>query len=72
MPKEKQAEYDIKRIAALMANVFFVMALVILIGSFLAAWLENPQIEIIALFSAVFIGIPYLLIASNSKKYRIK
>ena len=36
MSKEKQGEYDIKRIAALMAHIFFVMALVILIGYFLA------------------------------------
>ena len=71
MPKERKAKYDISRIASLMGNVLFAMALLIMIGYVMAAWLEKPQIEIISLYTAVFIGVPYILIKANSPSYKL-
>ncbi|WP_240673114.1 DUF3784 domain-containing protein [Aequorivita ciconiae] len=71
MPKEKKAEYDIKRIASVMANIFFAMALVIISGVVINLWIDNIYVEITALFIAVFIGVPLLLILANSDKYKI-
>lgn len=47
------------------------MALIIIAGHLFAKKLENPNIENIVFFGAILIGIPYLLIKSNSKKYRL-
>ena len=71
MSKDKKAEYDIEKIATLMKNVMFMMALVIIIGYFLADFLQQANIEIVSLFIAILIGIPYLLIKSNSDKYKL-
>lgn len=70
MSKEKRAKYNIKKIATLMKNVMFSMALFIILGYFAASWFDKPYIEIIALYVAILIGIPYLLIKSNSNKYK--
>lgn len=70
MDKEKQAQYKIEDIATLFKNVMFGISAVILIGYGLAHWLANPQIAEIAFFGAILIGVPYLLIASNSSKYK--
>lgn len=70
MSKEKKEKYDIEGIANVFRNAMFGMALLIISGYFLAIWLNNPTIEPIALFIAVIIGIPYVLIVSNSKKYK--
>jgi len=48
------------------------MALIMIIGFFLADWLNNPDIENVTFFGAILIGIPYLLIKSNSDKFKIK
>lgn len=71
MSKEKQQQLDIAAIATLMRNVMFAMAFLIVLGYFAALWLDNPDIEIIAICVAVAIGLPYLLIQSNSDKYKI-
>ena len=71
MSKERKDKYDISRIADLTGNVLFAMALLIMIGYFMAVWLDDPSIEMISLYTAVFIGVPYLLIKSNSRKYKI-
>lgn len=72
MSKEEKEKIDIKGIAALYKNVLFGMALTIIIGYFIAKSIENSSIENIAFFAAIIIGVPYLLIASNSKKYKIR
>lgn len=72
MRKEEKARYNIEGIATVFGNTMFGMALIIIIGHFTAKWLENPQIEVISMIVAIIIGIPYLLIKSNSDKYRIK
>ena len=49
----------------------FGMALIMIIGHFISKWMEDPQIETISLFGAIIIGLPYLLITTNSGKYKI-
>jgi uncharacterized membrane protein len=71
MPKEEKEKYNIKGIATLFRNVMFGMGLAIIAGHFIASKLENPTIENIAFFGAILLGVPYLLIKSNSKKYKL-
>ena len=72
MPKEKQEQYDIEGIATVFRNAMFGMSFIIMISYLIAIWLENPKIEIYGIFIAVCIGLPYLLVVSNSGKYKIK
>jgi len=71
MTAEKKAKYNIDGIATLMRNVLFAMALIILLGYFLAKELDNPNLKMIFMSVAFLIGIPYLLIRANSNKYKI-
>ena|SRR5690625_4815103 len=70
MPKEEKEKYDISGIATVFRNTMFGMALLITIGYFATDWFKNPDIENIAFYGAILIGLPYLLLKSNSKKYR--
>lgn len=72
MPKEEKEKLDIEGIATVFRNAMFGMALLIIIGFFVAKWLESPKIEGYTFWRSMLIGIPYLLIKSNSKKYTIK
>src|SRR5690554_1929690 len=69
MPKKEKEKYDISGIATVFRNTMFGMALIIIIGYFVAKWLNNPDIENVAAFGSIMVGLPYLLIKSNSKKY---
>ena len=71
MSKEEKEKVDIKGIATVFRNAMFGMALIIITGYFFAKKLKNPNIENIAFFGAILIGVPYLLIKSNSKKYKL-
>ncbi|MGB3343239.1 MAG: DUF3784 domain-containing protein [Aequorivita sp.] len=71
MSKEKRAKYDIERIANMMGNVFFVMAFIIILGIWATDWFDDPNIEIYTLFGTTAIGVTYILIKSNSSKYKI-
>ncbi|NQY28347.1 MAG: DUF3784 domain-containing protein [Flavobacteriaceae bacterium] len=72
MSVEKKAEFNIERIATLFRNVFFGMAIAITMGYYISKWLENSMIENISFFGAILVGIPYLLIKSNYKTYKLK
>ncbi len=72
MSKEKQEKVDIEGIATLMRTVLFGMALIVLLGFFISKVTENSKIETISLFVTILIGIPYLLVKSNSDKYKMK
>jgi len=72
MPKKEKEKLDIVGIATLMRNVMFAMALIIIVGYLISKWTENPKIEIISLFVSVLFGLPYLLVKSNSDKYKLK
>lgn len=71
MSKEKKARYNIEGIANLFRNVMFGMALVILLGFFLAKLFNSSKFEDYTFLAALVFGIPYLLIQSNSKKYKV-
>jgi hypothetical protein len=72
MPKEEKEKYNIEGIANLFRNVMFGMALIIISGYLIAKLTENPNIQNYAFWISMIVGIPYLLIASNSKKYKEK
>ena len=72
MPREEKEKYNIAGIATLFGNVMFGMALIIITGYLITELTENPNIQNYALWPSMIIGIPYLLIKSNSKKYKIK
>ena len=71
LPKEERKKYDAAGIATVLWNGLFGMAIIIVIGHFATEWLDNPQIEVYAMFGALIIGMPYILIKANSSKYRI-
>ena len=72
MPKEEKEKYNIAGIANVFRNVMFGMALIVISGYLITELTENPNIQNYAFWTSMIIGIPYLLIKSNSKKYKIK
>ena len=72
MSKEEQEKYDIKGIATVFRNAMFGMALIMIVGFFLAKNIDIPKIETYSFWTSLIIGIPYLLIKSNSKEFKIK
>jgi hypothetical protein len=72
MPKKEKEKYEIEGIATLFRNAMFGMALFIIVGHFIAVLTESPNLENYCFWTSIMIGIPYLLIKSNSSKYKIK
>lgn len=70
MSIEEKEKYNIEGIANVFRNVMFGMALVIVLGYFIAEYTENQNIKNYAFWASMIVGIPYLLIRSNSKKYK--
>jgi len=70
MPKAEKARYDIAGIATLFRNVMFGMAAIIISGYFMAKWLSVPRLDLYFFFVAMLLGVTYLLVQANSKKYR--
>lgn len=71
MSKAEKEKVDIKGIATVFRNAMFGMAAIMLLGYFIAEKLKNPNLHSITFFGALMVGIPYLLILSNSKKHRL-
>ena len=71
MTAEDKAAYNINKVANLFKNVMFGMAAIVLIGFFLSKWLNNSDLETYFFFGALLVGVPYLLIKSNSKDFKI-
>ena len=71
MSKEEKDKVDIKGIATVIRNVMFGMALIMIIGYFIANKLESPIIEKATFLGAILIGIPSVAIKSNSKKFKL-
>lgn len=71
MTKQEKEKYDIESIATLMKNVMFGMAFIVIVGLLVAQRTENSDYEFYALGLALILGIPYLLIKSNSDRYKI-
>jgi Na+/H+ antiporter NhaC len=72
MPKEKQQQYNIDGIASVFRNAMFGMTLILILGHLLSKIITHENLEVFVLFGALMIGLPYLLIVSNSSKYKIK
>ncbi|MBZ9778599.1 DUF3784 domain-containing protein [Psychroflexus sp. CAK8W] len=70
MTEEEKQTYDVEGIATLMKNVMFGMAFIVITGLVVAYWTSNSDYEFYALGLALILGIPYLLIKSNSKTYK--
>lgn len=71
MSAEKKATYDIDKIATLFRNVFFAIAFIIIAGYVISKITKNITIENVSFYTALLVGIPYLLIKSNSKSYKL-
>ncbi|SDE84512.1 protein of unknown function [Pricia antarctica] len=71
LPKKEKAKYNIDGIATVFRNTFFAMAIGLLMGYFLSDWINIQNFENIVAISCIVIGVTYLLIKSNSKKFKI-
>lgn len=71
MTKEDKAKYNIEGIASVFRNVMFGMALIILVGYGASYISEKPEIENYFFYSALVIGIPFLIFKSNSNQHKI-
>lgn len=71
MTQEEKAKYDIEGIATVFRNAMFGMAALLVMAHFTAKQLAQPYIEIVTMFVVIIIGVAYLLIASNSSKYKV-
>ncbi|WP_224485072.1 DUF3784 domain-containing protein [Robertkochia aurantiaca] len=72
MDEEEKARYDIEAIAHIFGNVMFYMATITILGYGLSLYLDDPRLKLYALIMAIVTGLPYLLIRTNSKKFRKK
>ncbi len=70
MSKEEKEKYDIEGIATVFKNVMFGMAFIIILGDFVGDLTENDNLVNYAFWTAMATGIPYLLLQSNSKRYK--
>ncbi len=72
MSHKEQGEFNIKKIATLFRNVMFAMAAILIVGYVVNLWLNNPVVETLSILGAVILGVPYLLVKSNSEKYKMR
>jgi|TARA_B100001059_G_scaffold156980_1_gene156522 hypothetical protein len=70
MSKEEKEKYDIEGIANVFRNVMFGMAFIIILGALIGDLTKNGNLVNYSFCIAMATGIPYLLIKSNSKKYK--
>jgi Domain of unknown function (DUF3784) len=70
MSKEEQEKVDAKGISIVFFNGMFGMAFMIFIGYGIAYYFQMPSLEHYFFFGSLLVGMSYILIVSNSKKYR--
>ncbi len=71
MGTKEKAQFHIEGIAKLFFKVCIYMAITMIIGYALALWLNVDTIEIVFFLFALVTGTPYLLIKSNSNRYKL-
>jgi hypothetical protein len=71
MSAEEKAKYDIKGIANLFWQAMLGMALIIALGTLLKFLFGEEKLEMYAIILAVVLGVPYLLVMSNSKRFKL-
>lgn len=70
--KEEKAKVNIEAYGKFMMRVFIAMAILIVLGTFIAQYFNIQWLEIWAIMIALIPGLTYLLIRGNSKKYTNK
>ena len=70
MSKEEKEKYDIEGVATVFKNVMFGMAFIIILGDFIGDLTENDNLVNYAFWTAMATGISYLLLKSNTKRYK--
>ena len=70
--KEEKAKINIEAYGKFMMRVFIAMAILIVLGTFIAQYFNIQWLEIWAIMIALIPGLTYLLIRGNSKKYTNK
>jgi hypothetical protein len=68
--KEEKGKYDIEGIANIFRNVMFGMAFIIILGALIGDLTKNENLVNYSFCIAMAARIPYLLLKSNSKKYK--
>ncbi|WP_026966477.1 DUF3784 domain-containing protein [Algoriphagus terrigena] len=68
MSSNEKDRVNVEAVADVFRNAMFGMALVILTGYMVSKFTGDPSIQQTVFFAAIFIGMPYLIIASNLKK----
>lgn len=70
MSKEEQEKYDIEGIANVFWNAMLGMGVVMVLGQIIARLLQVKDLEFGIFFITVIAGVAYLLLKTNSKKYK--
>ena len=71
LPKEDRENINIKKMAVFTGNSLMIMGALFFASHLLAIWLNQPEINDLALFGIVLTMTPYILFKANSDKYRV-
>mgnify|MGYP003630850149 FL=1 len=71
MSAEEKSKYDVKGIANLFWQAMLGMAIIIALGALLKFFFGEEKLELYAIILAIVLGVPYLLVMSNSKRYKL-
>lgn len=71
LPKKEQEKIDIARVATVFRNTMLCMALGVVIGYCIAEWTHEPTVEFYTLIIVTLAGALYMIVESNSKKYKL-
>jgi hypothetical protein len=72
MSKKEKENIDIKKLADVLRNGMFGMAMILIVGYLISEYTQEPKVENYFIFASFILGIPYMLIKSNSKNIKIK
>lgn len=71
MSASEKAKINIEGIATLFRNVFFILAGVLIASELLIEYLDRPELGNYIQVPAILTSIVWIILWSNSKKYRI-
>lgn len=69
--KKEKEKYDIKGIAHIFGISLIFMGVIIFTGWFVGDFTNTPLVAQITFYVTLLIGIPFILIKVNSKKYKV-
>lgn len=70
MPAAEKAKVKIEAVATLFRNVFFTMAGILILSQILIDYFDWPELGIYIQSPTILIGVAWIVLRSNSKKYR--